>query len=183
MGFVVLFPSWIGGKIMKTLSLTADRARSLFSYDAVTGILRWRTRRGGKIPHDLTAGYVDHEGYRVVCVDGVNHRAHRVIWLMVHGQWPSAMLDHENGHRSDNKLTNLREATNAQNQMNKKARTTGASGFKGVSIIRRRGRVQFRASVRYDGKTHVSGYFDTPEAAYEHYSREAVRVFGKFAKI
>lgn len=168
---------------MKTMQLTADRARELFVYNPRTGEIKWTIRKGGKIPADLSAGYVDHEGYRVIRVDGVNYRAHRVIWLMETGTWPSDMIDHANGDRSDNRWQNLRQATNSQNQMNKKARTTGASGFKGVSIIRRRGRVQYRASIRHKGKTHVSGYYDTAQDAYEHYRREAVRVYGEFAKL
>lgn len=155
-------PASIRNKNPKTSRLTVSKARELLTYDAESGSLKWRLRTGNKVPPDLTAGYVDHEGYRVIRIDGVNFRAHRVIWLMAHGEWPSAMIDHVNGDRSDNRLANLRQATNAQNQMNKKARTTGASGFK--------------------GKAHVSGYFDTPEDAHEHYKREAVRVFGEFAK-
>ena len=167
---------------MKTNSLSYERAVELFTYDQDSGALKWRFRKGRKVRSDLTAGYIDDEGYRVVRVDGVNYRSHRIIWLMETGALPTAMIDHANGDRSDNRWKNLRQATNAQNQMNKKARTTGASGFKGVSIIRRRGRIQYRASVRHNGKTHVSGYYDTAQDAYEHYRQEAVRVFGEFAK-
>lgn len=166
----------------KTNQLTAMRARELFEYSPRAGTLRWRFRKGKKIGPDLIAGYIDHEGYRVVRVDGVNYRGHRLIWLIVHGKWPRDMLDHINGERSDNRLENLREATNAQNQMNKKGRQGGASGYKGVSIIRRRGRIQYRPQITVGGKAVVMGYYDTPEAAYAVYCREAVRAFGEFAK-
>ncbi len=169
--------------IRKTMTLTVEKAKSLFRYDESTGLLSWRYRKGKKVPRNLAAGYIDSEGYRVVRADGVNYRAHRIVWLMSFGRWPTHMLDHVNGDRADNRLSNLREATNSQNQMNKKRQARGASGYKGVAIIRRRGRIQYRPGVTLNGKHRVFGYYDDPREAYEVYCREAVRAFGPFAKL
>ena len=170
------------GMAMKTLSLTADRARELFTYDADSGVLKWRFRKGTKIRPDLNAGYIDHEGYRVVRVDGVNYRGHRICWLIQTGAWPADMLDHINGDRSDNRWSNLREADNSENQQNKKKGSANASGYKGVSVIRRRGRIQYRAAVYCRGVTKYSRNFNTVEEAREFYCREAARIFGEFAR-
>ena len=44
------------------------------------------------------------------------YRAHRVIWALVHGEWPEGQIDHINGVRDDNRLENLRVVTNQDNQ-------------------------------------------------------------------
>lgn len=167
---------------MKTMQLTAQRARSLFRYDAATGDLKWTIRKSGKIPADLTAGYLDEEGYRVVRVDGVNYRAHRVIWLIVFGKWPKAMLDHKNGDRSDNRLKNLREASNSQNQMNKVPKRGSQSGFKGVVVIRKPYGLRYRPQIYESGKLRTFGLYRSAEEAHAVYQREAAARFRDFAR-
>lgn len=166
---------------MKTRLLTAQRAHELLTYCRDSGVLKWRYRISGKVKPDLIAGFLDDEGYRVVRIDGVNFRAHRVIWLLVHGVWPTSMLDHRNGDRDDNRLVNLREATNAQNQMNKK-NNGGKSGLKGVCVVRKSYGLRYRPQIYVDGKLRTFGLFKTPQEAHEVYKREALARFGEFAR-
>lgn len=166
---------------MKSRRLTPQRAHELLTYCRESGVLKWRYRISSKVKPDLIAGWLDEEGYRVVRVDGVNLRAHRVIWLMVHGIWPVSMLDHVNGDRADNRLSNLREATNSQNQMNKK-NNGGEAGFKGVCVVRKKSGLRYRPQIYVDGKLKTFGLFKTPAEAHEVYKREALARFGEFAR-
>lgn len=63
---------------------------------------------------------VTSEGYVRVSFQGRQHRAHRLAWLYVHGEWPAGMIDHINRSSDDNRIANLREATPAENQRNRR---------------------------------------------------------------
>lgn len=57
--------------------------------------------------------------------------AHRLIWALHYGHWPTGILDHINGDKTDNLIGNLREVTpleNARNRPLHKRNTTGVSG-------------------------------------------------------
>ncbi len=51
----------------------------------------------------------------------------------MHGSFPKHQIDHVNGVRNDNRLSNLRTVTNAENTRNGKKRCTNTSGVTGVS--------------------------------------------------
>jgi hypothetical protein len=98
----------------------ASKLRALFEYK--DGMLFWRSDSvRGKIKAGDRAGYVDTDGYRVVGISGVYYKEHRVIWRMQHSRSVMpAILDHIDGDRSNNKVENLRVATEAENMRNKR---------------------------------------------------------------
>lgn len=62
-------------------------------------------------------------GYMDIGINGSRFLSHRVIWAMRHnGLSASLQIDHINCIRSDNRISNLRLATNSQNMMNTKLR-------------------------------------------------------------
>lgn len=153
--------------------LTQELVRKVFHYDPTTGGL---IRRSG-IMAGLTAGGKNAKGYWVVYVNGTRHYAHRVIWLYVYGVLPR-QVDHINRDKADNRLANLREATDAQNQANNGPQKNNRSGFRGVSPSKGK----WRAVVTVNAKQKWLGYYDTPEEAAAAYRRAAVEAFGEFAE-
>lgn len=70
-------------------------------------------------------------GYRKGSFFGAEFLAHRVMWALVHGDWPSLGIDHINGDRGDNRISNLRctdPQGNARNATRSKANTSGCTG-------------------------------------------------------
>lgn len=146
--------------------LTAERLRELLRYDPGTGIFTWRMNRSGGTKAGDVAGSDDGQGYVSIRIDGRAYLAHRLVWLYVYGVWPERQIDHRYGIRNDNRLSELREATNKQNQHNqRKAQGSNKSGLLGVSYSRGKP----RARIRVDGKQKHLGTFDTAELAQAAY--------------
>ena len=102
-----------------------ERVRELFSYDPETGIITWAKRRFG-VKLGSEAG-TEHKGYKRVKVDSKLIMAHRLAWAIHYGEWPPEELDHVNRIRSDNRISNLREASHSDNMVNR-AYPKGRSG-------------------------------------------------------
>ena len=160
--------------------LTVEKARSLFFYDGSTGELRWRIASGCIKAGSLVKSK-DSKGYLMVCVNKHHYKAHRIIWLMEKGSWPPGQIDHMNGMKSDNRLCNLRLATQKQNSANTGIRSSNKSGFKGVHYHRQSGKWQ--ASICFDGKLQYLGLYDTALEASIVYARELNTKHGEFARI
>lgn len=146
------------------------RLRELFSYDPVTGVFTRRTSVGGSKAGSV-AGHAAYDGYVYIQADGKRYSAHRLAWLFVHGRWPYEQTDHINGVRSDNRIANLREATNLQNVQNQKSAHSNnkSSGVLGVSWHSRDRK--WRAQIQVDGKKKLIGSYDSiaeAKAAYDN---------------
>jgi HNH endonuclease len=85
--------------------LTIDRAEQLLAYDADTGILRWRVTNSNRCVAGSRAGTVTEitprYSRRQIRIDGKIYREHRVIWLLVTGEWPpeGREISHKNSDR------------------------------------------------------------------------------------
>lgn len=160
-----------------------DALHQLFDYDK-SGQLKWRPREGQ--PHfngrcaGTYAGAVNNCGYIQIGIKlpgqkFANWLAHRVIWAMHFGDAPCS-LDHINGDRADNRIENLRLATNTQQNANTKAH---ANGTKGVVLDPRSGR--YVARICCGRRRIYLGHFDTKAEAAAAYVGAAVVIFGEFA--
>lgn len=149
--------------------ITQFELKDRLSYDPGTGVFIWikvyrnKTRLLGK-----EAGGVDCEGYRIIKISGRSYRAHQLAWLYVHGRYPAVILDHRDGARDNNAITNLREVTFSGNSQNQRhAHTDSAHGLIGVDLNKKKKR--FRARIMIAGKRKTLGGFATLEAAHEAY--------------
>lgn len=136
-----------------TKDLSAERLRELLNYDPITGAFSWRARRAN-VSAGGAAGCLK-DGYLVIRVDGVLHRAHRLAWLHVRGEWPADQLDHVNHRRADNRIDNLRQVDNTENGRNTSLRVDNSSGRVGVSWATRDKRWKAQIGVVVDGKKKV----------------------------
>ena len=140
--------------------LTQDRLKELLAYRAETGEFCWK-RTKGRMKAGQRAGATDAYGYRVIRVDGVLYKAHRLAWLYTRGRWPSGLLDHINRVPGDNRACNLREATQSENMHN--ASRESKSGVPGVRWRAERDR--WVAQIRVGYRNHVIGSFLSKDEA------------------
>ena len=147
--------------------MNIDKHLDCISYCPETGIFTWVTPFSHRVAKGDIAGWKNDSGYVLISINGVKTRAHRLAWRIMFGYWPSQQIDHINGIRDDNRIINLREATDAQNRQNMAKRTDNKSGFIGVYYAKWAN--SWRAEIRVNGKRHKLGYFDTPQSAHEAY--------------
>lgn len=143
-------------------------AQETLSYDAETGDFRWTRPQAVWIAAgDIAGSLHKHTGYRYIGIAGKKHKAHRLAWLMTYGELPPSGVDHINGVRHDNRLVNLRLATYAENQQNRKLDVRNKSGYTGVFWSKELKR--WRARICVNRKITNLGVFDTPELAHDAY--------------
>lgn len=157
---------------------SAEEARALYHYDPVTGIITRRVNISNSKAGTVIGSA--NRGYLTVRAFGKNHKAHRLAWLLMMGEWPPGVVDHVNGDGMDNRWCNLRLATRSQNQANSKRPKSNRSGIKGVWWDRRRNR--WIASISVKNRNTRIGAFHTAEEAAAAYQAEATRLFGDFAR-
>lgn len=161
--------------VEKETMLTLDLARRLFRYDPETGdlIILTGQRRGRPAKAKSSSGYL------MVDFGGKRFLVHRIIWLLVHGEWPPQLIDHIDGNRANNVFRNLRLATPQQNMANMRLCRRNSSGVKGV---RPAYGGKFVAVIHHNyGRIHL-GTFSTQELAADAYAKAATELFGEFAK-
>lgn len=147
--------------------LTHERLKELLTYDPETGIFTHNTTKARRVK-GKPAGCVV-KGYVVISIDTQIYRAHRLAWLYMTGKWPAHTVDHRDTDKSNNKWSNLREATGLEQMQNLPLMVTNTSGYPGVSYNKQTGR--FTAKISVNNKRHHLGYFDTPEEAFEAYQK------------
>lgn len=129
-----------------------------FSYCAETGQIV-RLKNGKR-----AFGARNSDGYLQGRCAGVRtpFRAHRIAWKMHYGTDPQE-IDHINGDRADNRISNLREVTHIENQRNRRVSRNNTSGISGVRW-HSRDRCWF-AQINILGRAKHLGSFQTREAA------------------
>jgi hypothetical protein len=113
-------------EVFNTLKSDQEYLKDMFSYNPSTGAFIRKSNP------DAEAGSPHPKGYIHITVNGKKYLAHRLAWVYMTGSWPSDQIDHINCIKSDNRIDNLREATNSENHQNKPLQSNNKSGFKGV---------------------------------------------------
>lgn len=116
--------------------LTQNMLKKFLNYDKATGIFTWISRYIANTPIGTTAGNVQGTlpdgGYIQISLFGKLYPAHRLAWLYIHGHFPEKQIDHIDHNRTNNCITNLREASNHTNMKNKSKYATNKTGYSGV---------------------------------------------------
>lgn len=149
--------------------LTFEEASSRLAYNHETGDLTWKKVRNSKLI-GTQAKCLDVSGYVQVNIAGTLVKGHRLAWLLHYGSWPDGHIDHINGIRNDNRISNLRDVSNQLNAQNQRSGSRpNSTGFIGVHVSRCSDKKRYRAKIQFNGaQIHLGGY-PTPELAYEAY--------------
>jgi hypothetical protein len=160
--------------------LTQERLKELLQYDPNTGVFTWLKPTSNRVKVGSIAT-TNSRGYIIIGIDSVRYFAHRLAWLYMTGSMPKDVIDHIDGNPSNNRINNLREATQQQNLHNLRKSVKNTSGYKGVHF--HKGTSKWRAVVTVDNKPKHLGLYLTPEEANIAYTSWCVQNRGNFARI
>lgn len=129
--------------------------KDILTYNPQSGEFVWNKngQRAGSLKRTRTKEY-----WRVG-LKGKTYAAHRLAWFYETGEWPRGEIDHINGNGLDNRFLNLREATSAENNRNRRRQSNNTSGFVGVSWCKLT--QKWRAELNVNGERVRLGRFDT----------------------
>lgn len=156
--------------------LTQEYLKSILNYDPETGIIT-RIKSSGRIKKGVRFGSYDN-GYLRAKINGKSYLVHRVAFLMHYGYLPET-IDHINGIRDDNRISNIRPSTNGQNSMNHPTRSDNKSGIKGVHFNK-----EFKkwcAYISINNKRIHLGYFKYIDDAESAVKEARIKYHGEFA--
>jgi hypothetical protein len=150
--------------------LSQEELKALIHYDPLTGIF---TRNKGKRKGTL-AGYINGR-YCVIRVSMQKYYAHRLAFLYMTGRMPLDQVDHIDGDCTNNVWSNLRQATQSQNNMNR--RLNKGRNYMGVRV---RAPTKYEAYYRKDNIGYSLGIFATFEEAMHARVKAVKEAFGEF---
>lgn len=153
---------------------TPQELAELLLYDPKAGILKWacrpekyfRSPAYAKSWNDKFAGkavgvFDNGNGYHVFVVLGQRFYAHRAAWVLTHGKYPCGSIDHIDGDGHNNKLSNLRDVSHAENLRNQKLNSKNKTGVTGVFW----NGCSFEVYIKYQQKKYHLGKFKDLETA------------------
>lgn len=147
--------------------LTYEVANDLLRYEPETGDLYWKKDVSRNVKAGTIAGISRaRDLYKILTINKRQYQAHRIVWLLTYKQHPKEFIDHIDGDKTNNLLSNLREADRTINAQNiRKPSKRSATGYLGVRY-RKNG---YEASITVANKYVYLGRFKDPEMAHQKY--------------
>jgi len=152
-----------------------DEFRKYFSY--VNGELLWKKAKGSRGQIGKRFGSLEPSGYRHGMFNKKMYREHQIIFALHYGVIPE-YIDHIDGNRSNNQLSNLRSVTQKQNGMNAKLRIDNKTGHKGILFDSNRNK--FRVEIVANKKKHYVGRYNTLEEAVNNMTAARTALHGEY---
>jgi len=158
------------------VKVTQERLKEVLHYDSESGEFTWKVKLSARAPAGTKACVSASRGRHRICVDKVLYFAHRLAWLYVHGVFPEGTIDHRDQNPGNNKIANLRLASDQQNKGNRPPQANSKE-YRGV----RQRFYKFISQITYKGKSMYLGSFDSPEEAHEAYKAKHLELHGVFS--
>lgn len=158
--------------------LTYEKVNELFEY-LPNGELKRKITTSPKSIKGTIVGNGDLRRYKYFSFKGKKYYNHRIVWLIHHGCMPK-QIDHINGNPLDNRIENLRECNQSQNNWNQGIKVTNKSGHKGISWYVRDKR--WVAKLNVCGKSHIVGNFVNKEDAIKAMEKTRIELHKEFAR-
>ena len=145
---------------MVAKNITIEELKENLSYDPESGEFTRLKNTTREKAGDITgSNFINQDGmnYTQISVCGGRYYAHRLAWFYSYGKWPDNYIDHIDHNGKNNALSNLRDVSNSQNQMNRRIGKNNKSGCLGVSFYKQTS--TWQAYIQVDQKFVHLGFF------------------------
>eukprot|EP01034_Spumella_vulgaris_P038499 gene38499-47544_t len=149
--------------------LAPSLLRELLHYDAASGALTWKVAISSRVKSGDTAYSEPNRGYFYVRIFTAKYPAHRIAWAIAMGEYPVGEIDHINGHRSDNRLSNLRDVSHQTNNENRRLPNPGKISCKLLGATYDEAADSWKAQISKGGKNIHIGRYSSAEEAHAAY--------------
>ena len=144
------------------MKITYEMAKENLNYNKDTGEIttihsRGTAKAGSKV------GTITNDGYLQISIYGNKEYGHRLAWLLTYGEYPKYHIDHINGDKLDNRLSNLRDVKDIENARNRPIEARNKSGIMGVRL--RSDTQKWTAEIHINNKKLSLGCFVDKEDA------------------
>lgn len=141
----------------------------MVTHEELTKYVRYYPETGifkSALHPNKTVGFLNKDGYVILRVGSKKQiTAGKAAFMLMTGAHPQGDIDHENRVRNDNRWSNLRHITHAENCQNKGMYVNNTSGIKGVSF--HKATQKWRVSIKHQKKQYEGGLFDCKDKAAE----------------
>lgn len=144
-------------------------------YNPESGEFKWKTttRNRARVAGNNPSSYSSN-GYLEICVGGTKVSAHKLAWHIYYGYWPNHHIDHIDGDKRNNRISNLRKSDPSINMKNRGFNKNNTTGKMGVY----KSGQKWRSRIRVSGKLVNLGTYENYNDAVE--ARESAEVKYKF---
>lgn len=163
-------------KEMKTIDI--DLLKEWISYNPNTGIFHWKKQPCRNVRSGDQCRATDKDGYIKIGFRKNYYRAHRIAFAIHYGKWPEGQIDHINRIKSDNRISNLRQASCSENGRNCPKRKSNRSGVVGVFWHKSKNR--WHGGITLHGKLYSKTFAQFEEAVKWRIQMEN-NLYGEFA--
>lgn len=143
--------------------LNQAKLKQLLHYNPDTGEFYWLKKVLKDTIKTKRAGTKNKSGYRFIKIDNINYQEHRLVWLYMYGKFPDKCIDHINHIRDDNRLSNLREVSHAENMRNLALAKNNSSGVAGIYWCKTKSK--YISQIKLNGKRVYQRSFNTIDEA------------------
>ena len=161
----------------KEFTISYEELHRLFLYK--NGNLYWKVRNSNRIKVGSQAGTVAKRGNINININKRLYKAHRIIFFMHHKYLPP-IIDHIDANPLNNRIENLRPATEIQNHHNVAICKRNTSSVKGVCWDKAKNK--WMARCHYNYKSYFVGYFDSIDKAKMAIIKVRNQLHGQFAR-
>lgn len=146
--------------------------------DASPSGLIWRKSNTNRTKPGAVAGSKGR--YWQVKFKGKDYGVHRLVYFLYYEQDPRSFdVEHKDGNKLNNKITNLRLATRQLNNANTRSAKGSSSKYKGVSWNKKLNK--WSVCITKDYKQVYLGLFTNEEEAALTYNKHAELLYGDYA--
>ena len=142
----------------------SDELEKYIDYDPETGKLTRKISGGNRKAGQETTS-LKNCGHGLTMVNKKRYASHRLAWRLYYGSWPSKNIDHINGNPSDNRIVNLRDVSQRENNSNRSKHRNG----KMVGVYFSKPHQRWMSRIGIGKKTKYLGLFNTELEGHKAY--------------